>query len=183
MYIIDIPKFYNALKKKGYRSVRELAATVGVHRNTIQHYLSGNPVFPVSLEKVFSALNIEPGGILSKKGEPVSALLQQIEPIIAALQLHFPGVTFVLFGSRASMRAHKYSDWDIGVYSKDDIPHTLYRKIVRLCDDLVEGLPFMVDVINLNRADVAFLRDASKHWIFLGGCLKDWMDLQRKAAS
>lgn len=183
MHILDTSRFQRAMKEKGFRSISELAHHLGVHRNTIHYYLSGRPVFPANFERLLKVLDLKPEEILLEKGEGASLPLQEIAPLIDELQSDFPKVTFVLFGSRVRRRAHKYSDWDIGVFSKDGIPHALYRRIGQHMDDLVEDLPFMVDVVNLNLADNSFLREASKDWTFLAGQLKDWLELQRKVAA
>lgn len=69
---------------------------------------------------------------------------------------------------------------EMGIFSKEGISHNLYRKVGRRMDDLVEDLPFFVDVVNLNRADSFFLRESSKYWSFLTGRLSDWIEVQRK---
>ncbi|MFA5812736.1 MAG: helix-turn-helix domain-containing protein [bacterium] len=184
MLIIDSKRFYEALKKRGYRSVKELAQAIGVHRNTIQHYLSGQGVFPSSLEKVMKALAVEPADILTEKTDnadsPVPAVIANL---IDSLHVEFPAVSFVLFGSRTTGKARRYSDWDIGVYSRHGLDHPTYRKIVLRKDDLAENLPYSVDIINLNNADPQFLRAISRSWMWLAGFNQDWLDLQRKAAA
>lgn len=182
MHILDTKRFHEVLKEKGYRSIGEFAKSLGVHRNSIHYYLSGKGVFPEVIEKIFCELNLKPGDILvEESGGELE--LENIAPVIDKLHHEFPDVTFVLFGSRAKGTADKYSDWDIGVFAKKGVEHELYRKIVGLKDDLIEDLPFFVDIVNLNRADDYFLREASRHWLFLAGQLSDWIEIQRKAAA
>lgn len=182
MHIIDPKRFQEALRARGYSSIGEFAASIGVHRNSIHYYLSGRGVFPEVIEKILEALDTKPHEILVEKAKQ-SIPLEQIAPLIDQLKGEFPDVTFVLFGSRTSGRAQKYSDWDIGIYKKGGLPHEEYRRIVRCKDDLVEDMPFFVDMVNLNRADNYFVREASKNWKYLGGRLEDWVDIQRKAAA
>ena len=176
-------QFKKALKEKGYRSIGRLAKALGIHRNTIHHYLSGNGVFPENLEKILRALDLKPDSILIEKDTSGVWSLEPIASIIDKLRVEFPDITFVLFGSRPRGTAHKYSDWDIGVYSEGGLSHDLYRQVVRRTDDLVEDLPFFVDVVNLDRADKSFLREVSKNWIFLAGNVSGWVELQRKVAA
>lgn len=181
MLFFDESKFHRALKEKGYRSLGQFAQELGLHRNTLHHYLSGRSVIPEGLERIIRGLDLRPGEILVEREEK-RFVAEPIAGLVDTLHSDFPQVTFVLFGSRALGRAKKYSDWDIGVFSADGLPHALFRRIVRRKDDLTENLPFLVDAVNLNNADKAFLREASRHWRFLTGRQKDWITLQRKAS-
>lgn len=183
MYIIDEKRFKEALKEKGYKSIGALAKQLGMHRNTIHYYLSGSGVFPENLEKMFYALDLKPWDVLVEKKEEADLSLEPIASLIDQLHREFPDVTFVLFGSRTRGRAHKYSDWDIGVFSDKGMTHKLYRSIALRADELADDLPFVVEVVNLNRASAAFLRDASRGWQFLAGNLSDWITLERKVAA
>ena len=182
MHILDKKRFLEVLKAKGYRSIGDFAGAIGVHRNSIHHYLSGNGVFPEVIEKILSTLNVKPFDIIKQKEVAQKVDLEAVASLIDELNSHFPNCTFVLFGSRAKGIASKYSDWDIGVYAKDGLPHAKYRDIVMLKDEFIEDEPFLVDIVNLNRADDDFMRDISRNWQFLSGRLSDWIDLQRKAA-
>lgn len=182
MHILDATRFYEVLKRKGYRSIGSLALQLKIHRNTIHHYLSGHGVFPENLERILDALDLSPADIIIRKREEQTSPLAQIAPLIDALQKSFPEITFVLFGSRAKGAAQKYSDWDIGVYLSQGIAHDVYRRIVRQGKELAESAPYAIDIVNLSRADEPFLREASRGWQFLGGSLEGWCALQRKAA-
>lgn len=182
MYIIDEKKFYEALKKRGYRTIGDLAKTLGIHRNTIHYYLSGHGVFPEKLEQLLNALDLKPQDALIRREEVSQAPLQKIVPVVDQLQSEFPDMTFVLFGSRAEGRAKKYSDWDIGVYAAGGLPHDRYLRIAQRADDLTEYFPYFVEVVNLSRADEHFLKRIAQHWMYLGGKFRGWVELQQKAA-
>ncbi len=182
MHIIDTDRLYKALKERGFRSVKELAKSIGVHRNTIHHYLSGHGVFPANFEKILSTLSVTPQDILIKKEKKRSQIPDDIASLVDQMHIEFPQITFVLFGSRARGRADKYSDWDIGVFSRHDLEHSLYRSMVRRKDELANDLPFFVELINLNRADSSFLMEASRGWLFLTGFRQDWIELQRRVS-
>lgn len=182
MYIIDAEKFTKAAREKGYQSIAQLASSLGVHRNTVHYYLSGHGVFPSSLDKLLETLDLSPNEIIVKKKSENSSN-DKIASLVDILHKEFPDVSFVLFGSRARGVAGKYSDWDIGVFSKEGLKHDVYRRVVRRKNDLVENFPFSVDIVNLNRTSEYFLQEASKGWTFLTGRVSDWIELKRKAAS
>lgn len=181
MYVIDSKKFYEALKQKGYSTLGAFAKELKLHRNTIHYYLSGNGVFPTALNRILERLELKPEEILIQKEKSFLRKLEPISEVMEKLQKEFPQATFVLFGSRVKAKAGKYADWDIGVFSADGFFHDYYRQIKRAVSEAVENLPHMVDLVNLNNADDDFLKRASKGWIFLGGKLRDWMVLNRKA--
>lgn len=180
--MIDSDKFYKALQEKGYPTLGALAKELKIHRNTIHYYLCGRSVFPEKLNKILVALELEPEEILLKKESPRLLCLEPIAETVDQLKKEFPKLTFILFGSRAKATAHKYADWDLGVFSQKGIPHEIYRKVKRHLESIAEGSPFFMDLTNLNRADAEFLKNISRNWIFLGGMLKDWLALNKKAA-
>lgn len=183
MYIINNKKFYDTLKASGYSSIGDLAKALGIHRNTIHYYLSGHRVFPESIEKIIEALNLRPAEILKKSIQSNEFSFKEIADIIDKLHYEFPNVSFILFGSRARLTNQKYSDWDIGAFSSDGLPHETYRRILRRKDELAENLQYFIDIINLNNADENFLIEISKSWKFLAGRLNDWLEIQRKVAA
>ncbi len=184
MYILDKERFLSSLKKRGYKSIGLLANALGIHRNTIHHYLSGNGVFPENFEKIIRALDLDPRDILiDKECEDKKNFTEAIASVVDKLTSEFRDVSFILFGSRARGTAQKYSDYDIGIFSSKGVRHDTYLKILGRKDDLVEDLPFFVDIVNLNNADNEFLKIISRDWMFLTGKLKDWNEIRRKAAS
>lgn len=180
MYIIDSKKFHEALEQRGYTTLQAFAKELGLHRNTLHYYLSGNGVFPTALNQILDRLELKPEEILIQKEKPFLQKLEPISEVMEKLQKKFPQVTFVLFGSRTKSKATKYADWDIGIFSAEGLPHGLYRQIKKELSDTTEDLPTFFDLTNLNNADSDFLKRASKGWIFLGGKLKDWMLLNQK---
>jgi predicted nucleotidyltransferase len=183
MYVVDTKRFKQTLKNRGYGSIGELAEGLKIHRNTIHYYLSGHGVFPENFEKIIQALELKPHEILMEKSDEQLLSLEKIAPLVDNLHSEFPEATFILFGSRSKGTAGKYSDWDIGVTSKGKLSHETYRKIVRRKDELIEDLPYFVDLVNIDRADENFLKEISKHWLFLTGKFNDWIEIQRKAAA
>ncbi len=181
VYIIDKRLFNEGLKNKGYRTIGELAQALGLHRNTIHYYLSGHSVFPEALERIIDTIGLNFQDVIVKKEEPISPV-EAITPVIDRLQADFPNVAFVLFGSRAKGVSKKYSDWDIGVYRSGGLPHEVYREIVKKKNDLAEDLPFFIDIVNFNNADLPFLREAARGWSFLTGGMQSFLELKKRAA-
>ena len=180
MYIVDLKRFERALEEQGYSTIGALAKDLGVHRNTIHYYLSGHGVFPEAFEKILLRLRLKPEEILIRKEDPHLASLEAVAPLMSQLQARYSSSAFVLFGSRARQKSQKYSDWDIGVYDEQGLVHETYRKMNQVKGDFEESLPYKIDLVNLCRADSDFLREASKGWLFLGGSLKSWLELNKK---
>ena len=183
MYILDSKVFKQALKAKGYSSITDFAKALRVHRNTVYHYLAGHSVFAPKFEGLLHALGLNLSEAIVRKESATSSGMQGLAPIVDHIHEEFPQVTLVLFGSRARGTASRYADWDLGVYCSSSMPHALYRKIRRRVGDLAEDSLYMIDVVNLNRADEAFVREASRGWIFLSGKQKDWLALQERTAA
>lgn len=177
-YIIDSKTFYDALERSGYGSIQRLAETVSIHRNTIHHFLSGASVFPDSILKILSALCVEPMEIIRRKegtyGPDIIAALTD------ALLKKENNMCIVLFGSRARGNQKKFSDYDLGVYSRQEISHDKYLDLISCKEEHVEDLPVNVDLVNLNRADKYFLTAIKADARFLCGRLSDWLALKEK---
>jgi len=68
MFILDKFVFRKALAQKGYKSLDSLAKALGMHRNTIQYYLSGQPVISKKLTTVLEELELDPSDVIVKTG-------------------------------------------------------------------------------------------------------------------
>ena len=180
MLVLDGARFREAVKVSGYHSLGELARSLGIHRNTIHYYLSGHRVLPPQLEKMVRAVGLKPVDIFVEKERESATSRNEIAPVVDQLHREFPEITFVLFSSRVGAKAHRYSDWDIGVFSRTGLPHVTYRTLLKKKAELIETTPLMVDLVNLNRADLSFLKEISRNWIFLTGHQQDWLELHRR---
>lgn len=156
-----------------------LARALGIHRNTIHYYLSGHGVFPEKLEKILDQLSLHPAEILIRKKSTDNPLVS-IAPLVDRLQQKFSDAAFVLFGSRARKAARQYSDWDVGVYCQQGLTHERYRQMLREKEEWEERASYLIDVVNLNRADRDFLQSICEGWTFLGGNLGSWLELQKR---
>lgn len=91
--------------------------------------------------------------------------LNQVFELIAAHMKEHP-VCVYLFGSRATGNARLFSDFDIGIDPKQDLP---VGHLSRLREKLEEShVPYTVEVIDLSQANEDFarkVRDGGKLWI------------------
>jgi len=181
MHVIDRSRLLDAIQKSGFDSVDSFARMLGLHRNTVNYYLSGSGVFPKAVEKMLVALKKEPQELLVNKstfrGVDHEAL---VAGLVDELRRKSADVTFVLFGSRARGTHKNYSDIDIGCFKQSNMEHSEFRKMLVLAKELAEPLPVAVDLVNLNAAGPGFLKNAAKDWKFLTGSMQGWLALKER---
>lgn len=182
MHVLDAAQVARRMSAKGIESLSALADLLGLHRNTLHYYLGGRPVFSAALDRIFTALDLDPAVAVVKK---VSSLAVGDNGAIAPLvdQLHdaFPEAAYILFGSRAKGSARRYSDWDVGVFHRDGLGRDTFRKLVRIKSDWEENSPFFTDLVNLNGVDRKFLEKIIGTAHFLAGRQQDWLALIKQA--
>lgn len=66
-----------------------------------------------------------------------------------------------LFGSRASGKAKKWSDYDIGIKGQQKLSYSTLSKIESNLEE--SDIPYQVDIIDLNRVSEKFLELALKN--------------------
>ena len=69
-------------------------------------------------------------------------------------------VMVFLFGSRVSSHHNPNADADIGLFSDDTIPATLFHQIRNAIEDSI--IPWHVDIIDFTRVDSKFREEAAK---------------------
>ena len=181
MYRLNTDKFRAALHRSGYRSIKDLAAQLGIHRNAIYYYLNGRNVLPDVIARVLDAVSLPPGEAFERiETLPGEQLPASVAKLVDNLQTAFPRTTFILFGSRASGRARRYSDFDIGAYRQDKIETDEYLDMIALKNDLEEQCPYFIDLVNLTAADLPFLAGIRDSLVFLGGKQTDFLDLRMR---
>lgn len=180
MFKLDIIKFRLLLKEKGHRSIQSFASDLKLHRNTVFHYLRGGRVFNPSFELMAERLGVKAVDLLREDIKPSHDLSEEMAKIVDTLSETFSSLSFILLGSRTRGRAHPYSDWDIGFFSRTPIAHDVRRRLYKKVEDLAEDLPVFVDLVDLSRADAGFLKQASRDWKFLTGSQRDWRCLQER---
>ena len=175
MYVstLDQTKFSLILKKRRVPSITELARRTGLHRNTIYHYLTGGSIYQKAFTIICKQLNVAPEQLLIKATKQ-NIITDEVALMIDQLYKRFPELTFVLFGSRSTGKANKYSDWDIGFLSQNTISHQTHLNVLKFADELTENSLNSLDLVNLNLADHDFIADNLASFIFLTGKLTDW---------
>jgi uncharacterized protein len=99
--------------------------------------------------------------ILSREEE----ILTEIRSIIAAEVASIKGHRVVLFGSRATGKAHSRSDFDIGI----DGPAPLDLKIFNRLSDSLEQIDtlYTIDLVDMNNVSEVFRKNALNHAVTL----------------
>jgi len=111
------------MKRRGYRSILELAAATGVHRNTVHGYLSGKPVLPGKLERLLEALDLRLDQAIVWQPDRPPRGTAPIAALVDELHDSYPDAAFVLFGSRARPQHAPYADWDLGAFCPAGLEH------------------------------------------------------------
>ncbi|OGQ06886.1 MAG: hypothetical protein A3G32_06725 [Deltaproteobacteria bacterium RIFCSPLOWO2_12_FULL_40_28] len=171
-YQLNKAQFKKVLFEKGYRNLSDLALRSGIHRNTLVSLLEGKSAFVHAFNRLAEALQVDPLQLIT----PIISIetfindLEKIWPVVQSLTNHDPLLCVVLFGSRVSKKAQKYSDWDLGVFRyPKPITGMEFLKLKRIVGDASENLVFLVDLVNLNQAPTWFLESTASNLIFLEG--------------
>lgn len=181
VYISNVSLIKEAIKTSGFGSVTELAKHLGVHRNTLQNYFSGQSLLPKHFTEMLQVLHLSIDQALVQVTEEEPNDQFKIAPLVDQLLSLYPNACFVLFGSRAKQIAcAKYSDFDVGIYSHNKLAHADYRQLIKAKNEWEENSPYFVDLVNLHQAPDDFLTNISKNWIFLAGRSQDWLALNAK---
>ena len=169
-------KILRRMQRYGFNSLGELAQHIGVHRNTLGHFLSGRNVVPNSICKLFEILDLDPSEVFIKgesaKDSQPSWL--QISEVIDAIYSDSPRCNFIMFGSRIRGDSRAYSDFDLGVFSETPLSTKDYLELVEKVEVLSEDLPFRIELVNLNNAEPQFIRTILPHHLFIAGNRSVW---------
>ena len=180
-YILDSSRIRQAITKCGYASVSQFATRLGLHRNTVIGYLSGQSCLPRALEKILSALDLKASEVIIQKQTAKQIAGLKIEKLLSSLISLEPHCAFFLFGSRARGKAKDYSDYDVGLYKKEELPFKAYSKLLSLVDEWNQNNFSEVQLVNFCNADKEFLENTIDDMHFLGGDFSEWVNIFRKA--
>lgn len=171
MHIVDSSKLRTAISDAGYSSIEEVANILNVHRNSVSRYICGAPVLPKVLEQLFSLLNLNASDLLvqDKDSNCFSQNTESLNKLVAAIIAKYPNVGVLLFGSRARGNARKYSDIDLGIVAGQPLEFKVWSDIRDIIDELSQDLPYLIDVVDLGRAEGKFLEEVRRDCKFLGG--------------
>ena len=180
-FIISDSIIFTAMRRKGITSVEELSKKLNVHRNTILPYLGGQRALPDCLDRLLKFLDLSPGEAIVKNVKSQKQYGLEIAPLVSRLIKQAPDNTYVLFGSRAKNTYKKYSDYDLGVYNTENLTLRELSKLIDYAKEWELDKPYDVNLTNLTLADTNFLEEIRNDWVFLGGNLESWIELQKKA--
>lgn len=180
-YVLNADIAEVALRAKGYRSFNELARTLGLHRNTLNNYLTGAAPFPAALERILAALELTPQQAFrdARPQRKITALA--IAPLVGRLCAARPDSALVLFGSRARGRGKRYSDYDLGIYREPEIEFGELSRLLDQVDEWNAAELTTAQLTNLSAGGEDFLRGVREDVQFLGGNFLQWLALLRKA--
>ena len=180
-FILDEAKVHTAMKNKGFGSIESLANALGVHRNTILPYLSGDRALPDCLDRMLKILELSPGEAITKNIKSQHQPGLEISALISSLVQLAPENAYILFGSRARGNFRKHSDYDVGVYKIGGLPFAELSKLIDLTEAWEETKHYDVNLTNLTLSDSDFLLEVRASWVYLGGSLEAWIELQKQA--
>ena len=169
-----------ALEKKGFASFAELSRKLGLHRNTLNKYLTGSSVLPRALEMVLAELDLSPAEVLEEKVSSIEVPALAILPLIGELTMMSSKFVFVLFGSRSRSKHKRFSDYDVGVFYSSEIRFEKYSKMLDVVAEWNEKNFSSIDLVNLSIADTGFLFNIKKDLKFISGNIIEWVELLKK---
>jgi predicted nucleotidyltransferase len=183
MFVLNVDKIRARMAELNIPSIEHLARRIHVHRNSLGRYFCGAPVLPGSISRMLEDLSLDSAAALRSTRERTEVDSEPIAPLIDRLTEKLPKAAYALFGSRASHRARKYSDFDIGVFSIEELSLETYLALIDEKEAFEESSPYFVDLVNLNRADAEFLRNIKADMRFLGGRHSDWVGLLKRISA
>lgn len=172
MLTLDKRRFRAALKSRGLNSVLALSRTTGLHRNTINYYLSGHSVYQQGYLRFCAVLGVSAHDLVCSR--PRSEIPRDIALLLDHLTEAYPHLAFILFGSRARYVAKEFSDWDVGFFTANKISHDEHLGLLVTADKIAGDSVTAVELVNLNDADDDFLADNREDFIYLTGSLTQW---------
>jgi predicted nucleotidyltransferase len=181
LVVVDREVIENAMRKKGYRTTKELAQHLGLHRNTLGGYLAGARAVPEALEKILEVLSLDPAQALRLTQRRRKNPALTIAKLVDQLSFAATGCCIVLFGSRARGTPKKYSDFDLGVFSEKELVFKKFSSLLNIVADWNDNSLSTVQLSNLSIADQEFLSSIANDLIFLGGSFLAWTMLLRQA--
>ncbi len=174
-YCLSENKLLRAIKGQGYKNIGDFTRAYGINRTTLAHYFEGRGPLMAPFEKICTALNFAPTELLEIQLPEAIAGVDEIHPLVTTLAEANPLVAIALFGSRASGKNQKHSDWDLGVTAgKVLLTAEVFLKIKALADDLSEDLGHGVDVVNFDAAPNWFFLEMKKPPLYLAGNQQAW---------
>ena len=176
--MIDTLKLKQICDEQGIASSSELAVRSGIHRNTVSGIFLGKvSPFSNSFLKIAETLEINPKELIIN--EDNNSFETQAKQIILKNLKQDQDIAFFIFGSRASRKARKYSDIDIGISGGPErISAERFLNMKEKFSEIFEDFPIKVDLSNFDDAPDWFLSELKQIPIFLCGDLNDFYFIQ-----
>lgn len=180
-YVLNREVFQAAMASRGFRSTADLAANLGIHRNSISNYLNGSPVFPEVLHKILNVLRIDIANALKLEAPSLCEGASTVATLVDQIAAQEALSCVVLFGSRARGTPKRFSDYDLGVYSEKVLPFSKFSEMLPLVDDWNESHMQTAQLTNLSLAEPSFLEEIGPDLRLLAGSYVAWLGLLKKA--
>ena len=170
-----------AMLRKGYKSIDNLSAALGLHRNTVGNYLRGAPAFSPALNSLLQFLDLNPNEVFEQVRPKKRIHWLAICELVSGLHRRHSAAAYVLFGSRARGAHKRFSDYDLGFFSSKEIKFQDFSELLSLVDEHNDQSLSTAQLTNLNVADSSFLREIQDDLLFIAGDPQAWLDLLAKA--
>ncbi len=168
--ILDVEALERKMKLHNIASFSELSAVAGVHRNSLQPYLKGEKsVYSSVFERICRSLKTSPSELfLDTKVLDRHGLFPILQQLWA--EQSYQSVCCFLFGSRASGKAKKFSDYDIGLSAGINITSSLdFYSVKERILIATEDLPVSIDVVDFDNAPNWFISEIDEKFSFICG--------------
>lgn len=170
--ILDRTKLTEILKQKQISSVSNLALISGLHRNTLYPLIRGEvSPFTETFLSLCKVLQVPPVSLIkNEEGDAFSFIDQSINSILNEKRNERAHYAFFLYGSRASDKARKFSDYDIGVTGGEaTVPWRDFLLMKESLEQMCDDLSVKVSLLNFDEAPPAFLDDFDSPLKFIAG--------------
>ena len=183
-YFFDKDFLRSRIAELGFRSIDDFARASGLHRNTLSAYLNGEKsILSDAASRISQALGIDAftHSISRDMFSCVESMDREIEKVCEAVCREDKLLVCVLFGSRASGRQHRYSDYDIGLsHGSAGLCTEDYLSLRIRLEDACDNFPAGVDFVNLDTAELWFLQEIDCIPKFISGNHESYIYLKGK---
>lgn len=176
--IINDAEFKSQLKEKEINSISNLALISGLHRNTLYPLIRGEvSPFTETYLTLCKVLQVSPLFLIkNEEGSELEVIKESIRLIINEEKQERSHYAFFLYGSRASNKARKFSDYDIGVTGGEVmIPWRDFLSMKESLEILCEDLSVKVSILNFDEAPESFLDDFDSPLKFIYGSTQSFL--------
>jgi transcriptional regulator with XRE-family HTH domain len=160
--VLDNQKFRAALNRKGIKSTLELSRLSGIHRNTLAPYLNGEKsIYSNTILELAQFLEIDPELLKVEDSSRAEIFIYDLaERFLKDFSSKYSELAVILFGSRVSGKAKKFSDYDLGVVGGNKLISSLdFLAMKEFISAHSDDFAWKVDLVNLDEAPTWFLSE------------------------